>query len=357
MPAPTPAAVPAGAGVQAAGLKQVQGLDLSMFDRGPGATAEIPVAPEATVFSHIDADLAPTQLLPMRRAAAPVAVPSLDLDLDRPPVPMAPMVPPVPAAAQAPPPKAAAPTLPAEPPAPAPAVPPPAVPLPAVQTTPAVAPAAASSSLSADEQQALLNAFIEGIGLTPDQVKAELTPEFMRRFGQAYRTAVQGTMDLLHARSEIKRELRSDVTIMATRANNPLKFLPDADGVMMQMVGQTFPGFMLPVPAMQEAFRDLRVHQLALMAGIRAAYAEALTRFDPQQLEKHAAEPGGLLAKLASTRHKAALWDDYKQRYADIRRHAEDDLTAFSGRTFVKAYDAAADAAEDQAFGPAGKLP
>jgi FHA domain-containing protein len=117
---------------------------------------------------------------------------------------------------------------------------------------------------------------------------------------------------------------------------------------MMQMFGQTFPGFMRPVPAMQEAYRDLRVHQLALMAGIRAAYAEALTRFDPTELEKQAGEPGGLLARLGRNRHKAALWDDYKQRYAEIRRNAEDDLTAFSGRTFVKAYDAAADAALDE---------
>ena len=311
---PAPAVpVPAPAPPPPAGLQRVEGLDLTMFDRAlaPPRAAEPPAAPEATIFSNIDADLTSTQLLPMRALpparppAVPVLVaPGLDLDLDGP-----------------------------------------AVPAPAPMPTPT--PPAAAETPAAD-LQALLQAFIEGVGLPPERVQAELTPEFMRRFGQVFRTAVQGTMDLLHARSEIKREFRADVTIMANRANNPLKFLPDADGVLMQMFGQTFPGFLRPVPAMQEAYRDLRVHQLALMAGIRAAYAEALTRFDPTELEKQAGEPGGLLARLGRNRHKAALWDDYKQRYAEIRRNAEDDLTAFSGRTFVKAYDAAADAALDE---------
>ncbi len=315
-PVMAPAPAPPPAPLQAAGLNRVEGLDLTMFDRAPtpmpARGAEPALPPDATIFSHIDADLSSTQLMPMRAAVpAPsqlptlaVVAPDLDLDLDG-PAPSA-----------------------------APAAAPPA--------------ALAAATAAAADLQALMQAFIEGIGLPPERVQTELTPEFMQRIGQAFRSAIQGTMDLLHARSEIKREFRADVTIMANRANNPLKFLPDADGVMMQMFGQTFPGFMRPVPAMQEAYRDLRVHQLALMAGIRAAYAEALTRFDPAELERQAGEPGGLLGRLGRNRHKAALWDDYKQRYAEIRRNAEDDLEAFSGRTFVKAYDAAADAALDE---------
>ena len=174
-----------------------------------------------------------------------------------------------------------------------------------------------------------------------------MTPEFMHQFGEAFRVAVQGTIELLAARSEIKREFRADVTIIAPRANNPLKFLPNADGVMMQMLGQSFPGFMRPVPSMKEAYFDLQVHQLALMAGIRAAYAEALARFDPAELEKRCDANGGLLSKISTTARKAAVWDDYKQSYNAIRRHAEDDLVAFSGEAFVKAYDAAAEAARE----------
>ncbi len=196
--------------------------------------------------------------------------------------------------------------------------------------------------------QALAAAFMEGAGLNPAKTHFEVTPEFMRTFGEALRIAVQGTIDLLAARSEIKREFRAGVTIIATGANNPLKFLPNSEGVLMQMVHQTFPGFMKPLPAMQDAFQDLHVHQLALMAGIRAAYAEALTRFDPTELERRTETNPGLLDKLLTNGRKAALWDDYKHNFDVLRRHAEDDLMAFSGRTFVEAYENAEQSVKGQ---------
>lgn len=196
--------------------------------------------------------------------------------------------------------------------------------------------------------QALARAFMEGAGLNPAKTHFEVTPEFMRTFGEALRIAVQGTIDLLAARSEIKREFRAGVTIIATGANNPLKFLPNSEGVLMQMVHQTFPGFMKPLPAMQDAFQDLHVHQLALMAGIRAAYAEALTRFDPTELERRTETNPGLLDKLLTNGRKAALWDDYKHNFDVLRRHAEDDLMAFSGRTFVEAYENAEQSVKGQ---------
>lgn len=195
--------------------------------------------------------------------------------------------------------------------------------------------------------QALAEAFLDGAGIAPDRVALAITPEFMRTFGEAIRIAVQGSIDLLSARSEIKREFRADVTIIASGANNPLKFLPTAEGVMLQLTGQTFPGFMKPVPAMQEAYNDLAVHQVALMAGIRAAYAEATARLSPAELEKSASKSTGFLTKVSALHRKAALWDDYQQRYESIRRHAEDDLMAFSGKTFVEAYENAAQAAEE----------
>jgi len=198
------------------------------------------------------------------------------------------------------------------------------------------------------ETNSLIDAFLAGAGLEPRRVsEVSMTTDFMHQFGEAFRTAVQGTMDLLAARSEIKREFRSDVTIISPKENNPLKFLPNADGVIMQMVGQNFPGFMKPIPAMKEAYFDLQIHQLALMAGIRAAYAEALARLDPAELEKKFETGGSLITKISSTAQKAALWDDYKQRYTDISRHAEDDLAAFSGEAFVKAYDAAVDSTKN----------
>lgn len=198
---------------------------------------------------------------------------------------------------------------------------------------------------SVHNMQALAAAFLEGAGLAPDRVSIVITPEFMREFGEVLRVAVQGSIDLLSARSEIKREFRADVTIIASGKNNPLKFLPTAEGVMLQLAGQSFPGFMPPVAAVQEAFNDLAVHQIALMAGIRAAYAEAVTSLSPSEIEKRSSRSNSVLSKLSTLHRKAALWDEYQQKYDSIRQHAEDDLMAFSGHTFVQAYENAAKSA------------
>lgn len=217
---------------------------------------------------------------------------------------------------------------------------------PSVMSTvaPTFQPTEASQPLMAPQgqhdMQALAQAFLQGAKVSRDNLSVQVTPEFMRTFGAAFQVAVQGTIDLLAIRSEIKREFRADVTIISSGANNPLKFLPTAEGVIMQLAGQPLPGFMKPEAAMHEAYQDLRVHQLALMAGIRAAYSEALARFDPTEIEKTV--ESGFLGKISSSAHKAALWDTYSKRYAQTRRMAEDDLTAFSGQTFLSAYEAAA---------------
>lgn len=218
------------------------------------------------------------------------------------------------------------------------------------QGRPAISPAASRVASSAEgphaTPHALAAAFLEGAGISSGRVQVEVTPDFMRSFGEALRVAVQGTIDLLAARSEVKREFRADVTVIASGANNPLKFLPTAEGVMLQLAGQTFPGFMRPVEAMKEAHDDLAVHQMALMSGIRAAYTEAVARLGPDEIER-TASASGFLSSISAVHRKAALWDDYRQRYEAVRRHAEDDLTGFSGQTFVTAYEAAAASAKE----------
>jgi len=315
-----------------ADLQRIDGLDLGMFDRPPAARAtEPPAAAEATIFAGFDAELAPTLLQPLRVPVPPppaAAAPLLDFELDLAHAGARQSVDPGATSVKTPAPPSA------PPPAPTPAPPPP----PASTPTP---PATVA------DVQALTQAFLLGLGLPSGQAPVDLTPEVMQRLGQVLRAAVQGTMDLLQTRAALKREFRADVTIMDHRINNPLKFLPDAEGVLLQVLGPPRPGFMPLVPAINEACRDLRVHQTALLAGMRAAIEETLAELDPAALEQQPSPGGGLLARLTLGPGKAALWDAYRQRHADIRRRTQGDLAALAGRSFAKAYDAAAEAARD----------
>ncbi|CAL96500.1 type VI secretion system-associated FHA domain protein TagH [Azoarcus olearius] len=227
-----------------------------------------------------------------------------------------------------------APLTPAPAPAPSP-VPPASAPAAAAQ------PAAASAGSSADAD-ALLAAFARGIGLPRLAPAGGLTPELMEHIGRMLREAVQGTVELLVARAATKREVRADVTMIVSKNNNPLKFSPDVDFALMQLLLPQGSGFMKPDEAMQDAYDDLRAHQLGFMAGMRAALASILGRFTPAELEARLTTKSFLDNVLPANR-KAKLWDLYEQRYGDISREAEDDFHSLFGREFLKAYEAQID--------------
>jgi FHA domain-containing protein len=75
------------------------------------------------------------------------------------------------------------------------------------------------------------------------------------------------------------------------------------------------------------------------MAGMRAALAGVLARFDPEPLESRLTNQN-LLDSLVPMTRRAKLWDLFVELYGDIAREAEDDFHALFGREFVRAYEA-----------------
>ena len=195
---------------------------------------------------------------------------------------------------------------------------------------------ATPSDIGAD---ALLAAFVRGIGLPALKPPGGLTPALMEQVGMILREAVQGTVELLIARAATKREVRADVTMIVSKNNNPLKFSPDVDFALTQLLLPQGKGFMGPNEAMRDAYDDLRAHQIGFMAGMRAALASVLARFTPEELEARLTSRS-LLDSVLPANRKARLWDLYEQRYQDISREAEDDFHTLFGREFLKAYEA-----------------
>jgi FHA domain-containing protein len=165
----------------------------------------------------------------------------------------------------------------------------------------------------------------------------------------------QGALELLTARMVAKRELGAAATQLRTRENNPLKFSPDVDAALAHLLGPAERGFLAPQAAVTEAFDDLRAHQVALLAGMRAALDTVLSRFDPHALEQRLA-PGGALENLIPANRRARLWSAYGEEYARIVSEIEDDFDTLLGRAFLKAYQAQLQALElDRKLGGAGK--
>jgi type VI secretion system protein len=215
-----------------------------------------------------------------------------------------------------------------------------AVPIQPAPVAPAPAPAPAPAALHANapaSDAAVLAALLDGLGV-PGLRPAGDPEALAREVGRMLRAAVGGTIDVLMARALTKRESRIDMTMIAARANNPLKFFPDADSALTQMLGARLPGYLAPLDAFVGAFDDLRAHELAVIAGTRAALAAVTQRFDPARIEARVAAPGQL-DRLFPTARKARLWERLVEMYADLARDADEDLQRLFSEKFSKAYD------------------
>lgn len=185
----------------------------------------------------------------------------------------------------------------------------------------------------------LLRAFLAGAGVPDLTIPAGLTPQFMDTLGQLLRVSTQGTLDLLMARSFAKREVRADLTMISARENNPLKFSPGVEAALSHLLAPQGHGFMAPLQAMKDAHDDLRSHQFGFMAGMRAALASVLERFDPAELERRLTQKT-VIDSLIPSHRKAKLWDMFADRYGEISREAEEDFHALFGKEFLRAYEA-----------------
>ena len=227
--------------------------------------------------------------------------------------------------------------LPAEAPAVAmPAAQPPATP---ASAAPAVTPPAATTGVpDAAAQQALLQSFLDGLGLPQLQIPGGLSPQLMESIGAILREVTQGTIDLLRTRAETKSRVHADMTMIGSREINPLKAAWDADVALQHLLAPQRTDMLDSLRAMRDACDDLRLHDRGLVAGIQAALGGLLARFDPDELEKRL-ESASALDSMLPGGTKARRWDMLVELYQDIAVEAEQDFWSLFDKEFLKAYE------------------
>ncbi len=180
-----------------------------------------------------------------------------------------------------------------------------------------------------------VTSLLASLGLQPQQVP----PDTLSQLGQILRNMVQGLMDVLAARKQVKDHFRMAMTIIRPVENNPLKFAPSAEEALYTLFVKRNPGYLGPVDAFREAFQDLSFHQLAVLAGMRAAFFATLTRFEPGALAVAAQNAAGKKGGGLFGGGKAAYWDFYRQHYEKLTRDSEANFQQIFGEAFVRAYD------------------
>ena len=86
---------------------------------------------------------------------------------------------------------------------------------------------------------------------------------------------------------------------------------------------------------MADACSDLQAHEIALVAGMRAALVGAVKLFAPAVIEQKLEKDGG---KSLLANKKAQLWDKFVAYYEDTEREAEDNFDRIFGAAFLRAY-------------------
>lgn len=208
---------------------------------------------------------------------------------------------------------------------------PPAMAAPAAPQAVAGAPQARTAAAPRMEPNA--GDLLTALGLDARDVPADIAGQL----GEIIRTVVQGMIEVLRARAEVKSNFRTPLTSIRPIENNPLKFSLDADDALHNLFVKRNPGYLGPLEAFREGFQDIAFHEVAMLAAIRAAYQAMVAKFSPANLEEAYA------SKLRRTSvlpmgGRLKLWDMYCAQFGDIEKDSEASFQLLFGEEFARAY-------------------
>jgi type VI secretion system protein ImpI len=149
-----------------------------------------------------------------------------------------------------------------------------------------------------------------------------------------FRIVVDGVMDVLRARAEIKNTFRLPVTLIQRSENNPLKFAPTADEALQKLLAPANGAFLSGIDAFQDAFDDIRCHQMAMLAGVRAGFEAVLAHFNPDRYEQEV--DGG---KRSAFGGKGRYWERYRENFEGLAKDPDECFRRLFGDEFARAYE------------------
>lgn len=181
--------------------------------------------------------------------------------------------------------------------------------------------------------------FLVGAGIEDPNIRQKIANNMdIEDIGKLFRIAIEGTVDLLRSRTDIKNEMRIDATMIGSINNNPLKFSINLEDTLIKLMLSQKKVYMTPERALTEAYNDMRAHQIAVMAGMEAILSSILGRFHPEKLVARLEKESPITANIPLHR-QARLWKRFELLYETIEDEAEEDFNRLLGGSFTKAYE------------------
>ena len=91
-----------------------------------------------------------------------------------------------------------------------------------------------------------------------------------REAGALFAATVESLRDVLMSRVVVEGGFGVEQTMLRFCNNNALKFSVTPQDAVSALLQPGRPGYMDPMRATREAFDDVRIHQLAVMAGVQS---------------------------------------------------------------------------------------
>ncbi len=147
---------------------------------------------------------------------------------------------------------------------------------------------------------------------------------------------LEGVMDVLRARAELKNGFRMPATLIRRTENNPLKFAPTPSEAMARILAPGSDAFLSGSAAIADAMDDIRVHQVALLAGVREAFEDLMRQFEPGRFE----EAGDAKRRPRfGFQGGSGPWERYRAHFERMAKDPEERFRRLFGDEFARAYE------------------
>jgi predicted component of type VI protein secretion system len=202
---------------------------------------------------------------------------------------------------------------------------------------PALSPAAAEAFAASHDPTDMLRS----LGLDP----ARLQPGIYAQLGAILRTVTEGLMNVLQSRATVKSQFRMPMTYVRPVENNPLKFAPGMQDALRALFMTRNPGYLAPTEAFREGLMDISHHELAMLAGVRAAYQAMLASLHPDKLETQFARRLRRTSfipwdtALMRFVNRLRFWGMYRAQFEDFESDPESHFQLLFGEAFAQAYE------------------
>lgn len=182
---------------------------------------------------------------------------------------------------------------------------------------------------------------LRSLGLDPARVQ----PGIYAQLGAILRTVTEGLMKVLQSRATVKSQFRMPMTYVRPVENNPLKIAVGMQDALRTLFMTRNPGYLAPTDAFREGLMDISHHELAMLAGVRAAYQAMLATLHPDRLETQFAR------RLRRTSfipwdtgvvrfvNRLRFWGMYRAQFEDFESDPESHFQLLFGEAFAQAYE------------------